>query len=75
MKPLAVLNRLIGFLPSVTRYPLRPNPYNNFALVSGPALAIATNVSLPIALTIYLNLLISIYDRSLAFLASKSYSP
>jgi len=40
---------LIGLFPSVTKYPLRPRPYNNLALVSGPAFAIAINVSVPIA--------------------------
>jgi hypothetical protein len=30
INPLAVLNRLMGFFPSVTKNPLSPNPFNNF---------------------------------------------
>ena len=72
INPFAVLNRLIGFFPSVTRKPFNPNPDNNLALVSGPALAIAIIVSLPIDYTTYLNFLISISDNSLALLISNS---
>lgn len=70
--PLAVLNKFIGFFPSVTKNPLSPKPLNNLALVSGPALAIAIIVSFPTAEIYYLNFLISISDNSLAFLISNS---
>jgi hypothetical protein len=72
--PLAVLKRLIGFFPSVTKNPFNPNPPNNLALVSGPALAMAIIVSFPTAETYCLNFLISISDNSLAFLISNSIS-
>lgn len=62
----------MGFFPSVTKNPFNPNPFNNLALVSGPALAIATIVSFPTAEIYYLNFLISISDNSLAFLISNS---
>jgi len=42
------------------------------AFISGPALEIATKVSLPIAPTIYLNFLISISASCYAFFTSNS---
>ena len=34
--PLAVLKRLIGFFPSVTKNPLRFKAFNNLTFISGP---------------------------------------
>jgi hypothetical protein len=50
----------MGFLPSVTKNPFKPKPFSILAFVSGPALAMLTKVSYPIALTILWNLLTSI---------------
>ena len=66
------MNKLIGFLPSVTKYPCNPKPCNNFAFVSGPAFEIATKVSFPIAEMIYLNFFISISDNYYYLVISKS---
>lgn len=70
--PWAVLNKLIGFFPSVTKYPYNPKPFNNLAFISGPAFEIAIIVSFPMALMIYLNFLISISANCSAFEISNS---
>jgi len=48
-------NKFIGFLEFIIINPLSPSPLSNLACNSGPALAIATIVSLPIASTISWN--------------------
>lgn len=63
---------MIGLFPSVKIYPDNPNPFNNSAYNSGPALAMAIIVSYPKASISYSNLLDSIAANSFAFLISNS---
>jgi len=66
INPEAVLNKLIGLLPSVMINPLSPNPFNNSAYYLGPASAIDIKVSDPITSIIFLNFSDSILDNSYA---------
>jgi hypothetical protein len=51
IRPLAVLNKLIGEFPSVNMMLVKPRPCNNLACISGPACAIDCIVSRPMEST------------------------
>lgn len=73
ISPWAVLNRLIGLLPSVIRVDFSPSAPSIFTCISGPETAMARIVSAPIEVTMSLNLLVSMSAISLAFSSSRSF--
>lgn len=62
IKPLAVLNKFIGFEPSVIKVDCRPRAWSIFNWWSGPDVAISFKVWAPIAPTICSNLRTSISE-------------
>ena len=71
--PCAVLNRLMGLLPSVMSVDFSPRDWSSLTCISGPATAIAWSVWAPIASTWSLNLSVSIVASSFALFSSRSF--
>ena len=71
--PFAILNKLIGVLPSVISVDLSPIDCNNFNWFSCPETAISLNVPCPSEETMELNICIWICDISFDFCTSRTF--